>query len=240
MSLTLADRCECGYAEDLPPVEPYLVRATDGPSVVAEYKCPSCGRAWWTSWQATPCSEPDCPEPIHARGLCSKHYKRWRKYGDASVVRPRGWRGTPEDRFWAKVNKDGPIPDYAPQLGPCWIFTGSKTPGGYGQFRPESRGPCWVAHRYSYGLAGLEIPEGLQLDHLCRVRACVNPGHLEPVTQLKNIRRGTSVAVRNAAKTHCPKNHPYDDENTYSDPGTNWRRCRQCARDRYLQRKEAA
>src|ERR1019366_4519713 len=69
----------------------------------------------------------------------------------------------------------------------CWLWTGGLNRGGYGQFMTP---PCTVAHRVAYELFVGPIPEGLQLDHLCRVRSCVNPQHLEPVSQQENIRRG--------------------------------------------------
>lgn len=74
------------------------------------------------------------------------------------------------------------------------------------------------AHREAYKAFKGEIPDGLELDHLCRVRNCVNPDHLEPVTRLENARRGIGglmAGLRQRAKTHCPAGHPYAPENTY-------------------------
>jgi hypothetical protein len=79
------------------------------------------------------------------------------------------------------------------------------------------------------------VPEGLELDHLCRVRGCVNPKHLEPVTHRENLMRGESWSAVNARKTHCPEGHPYDETNTYID-GKGRRRCRECARAYDLRR----
>lgn len=84
----------------------------------------------------------------------------------------------------------------------CWLWKGA-TACGYGYFRHRP------AHRFAYELYRGPIPEGLQLDHLCRVRSCVNPSHLEAVTQGVNLHRGETIAARNAAKTHCPKGHEY-------------------------------
>ncbi len=118
-----------------------------------------------------------------------------------------------EDRFWQKVNKDGPIPTTDPSLGPCWIWISAERGKGYGGFY-IGEGRTALAHRIAYQLVKGPIPEGFNLDHLCRTRFCVNPGHLEPVTLRKNILRGAGFAATNAKKTHCPNGHPYDDNNT--------------------------
>lgn len=131
------------------------------------------------------------------------------------------------DRFWPKVDLNGPIPEARPDLGPCWIWTASRTSSGYGQLacRP---GPPQRAHRIAYVLIVGPIPEGLELDHVCRVRACVNPAHLEPVTNIENIMRGESVPARNARKTECAHGHPFDAENTRTRERGGRRRSREC------------
>lgn len=112
-------------------------------------------------------------------------------------------------RFWSKVNKNGPVPDYRPDLGPCWLWTagtnGLTERNGYGRIWVVDRDV--LAHRWSYEALVGPIPEGLELDHLCRVHLCVRPSHLEPVTTRVNNLRGTSVAAVNALKTHCPQGH---------------------------------
>lgn len=99
--------------------------------------------------------------------------------------------------------------------------------GGYGKFTLKGR--CVLAHRWYFEYCKGGIPSGLQLDHLCRNRRCVNPDHLEPVTCKENLMRGDTFQARNAAKTHCPQGHEYSEENTRVDPKGS-RRCRECSR----------
>lgn len=117
----------------------------------------------------------------------------------------------------------------------CWVWQRGSFRGGYGQFWDPSVRRSKGAHRYSYELAHGAIAEGMVLDHLCRNPPCVNPAHLEPVTQLENSRRGIAGRVskeRNARITHCPQGHAYDEENTFRSPSERWpaRRCRICRR----------
>lgn len=134
-------------------------------------------------------------------------------------------------RFWVKViKKEG-----------CWEWTASLDPDGYGQFWLNGR-PI-RAHRVAYTLLVGPIPEGMEIDHLCRNRACVNPApdHMEVTTHAVNTLRGTSPQAVNARKTHCSNGHPFDKSNTYTQGGR--RHCRACnaARVRaYNERKKAA
>lgn len=153
---------------------------------------------------------------------------------------------TAEERFWAKVDRNGPVPDYRPDLGPCWIWTGA-TQFGYGRFSyggfDGTRG--YVAHRFSYEALVGPIPEGLVLDHLCRVRNCVNPAHLEPVTHRENSLRGVGIPAQNAQKTRCVNGHTLAPENL--TVRAHKRECHICAlrrkaayRARVRQRREQA
>jgi hypothetical protein len=104
------------------------------------------------------------------------------------------------ERFWNKVNKS--------ENG-CWGWKAGKTDRGYGTFR--FNGQTWRAHRFSYLLTKGELIEGLVIDHLCRNIICVNPDHLEQVTQLENSRRGIQREVM-LSRTHCKNGHEYTDK----------------------------
>ena len=96
----------------------------------------------------------------------------------------------------------------------CWIWTQNISYLGYGVF-PVAGIKTRAAHRISYQMHVGKIPKGLELDHLCRVRCCVNPHHLEPVTHAENIRRGLRGVLAPPPVTHCSRGHEYTPENTY-------------------------
>lgn len=168
----------------------------------------------------------------HARGLCGTHYDRWRRWGDPFFAEVAGGqRRDLERRFWKKVSS-GPIPGYAPHLGPCWLWQAAIS-SGYGVFA-VSRTKKVRAHRLAYELSIGPIPDGLTLDHLCRVTRCVRPTHLEPVTMTTNSLRGISPPAQNARKAHCKHGHAFNAVNTHYSyrQGTLRRRCRACGRVR--------
>ena len=105
----------------------------------------------------------------------------------------------------------------------CWEWQKSLfASSGYAYVKHDGKGR--LAHRVSYETFVGPIPEGLQIDHLCRNRPCINPDHLEPVTAAVNQQR------QGSEKTHCPRGHEYTDANTYIRPGTHIRNCRRCQR----------
>jgi hypothetical protein len=176
------------------------------------------------------CSIEGCAKPSKSRGWCGKHYMRWERHGDPLSVLTPHWSHTAEERFWPKVNKNGPIPAYCPELGPCWLWTGHIAKGSKGYARLGWLGRQQLAHRVAYELVIGPIPEGLTLDHLCRVRHCVNPRHLAAITNRENILRGESPSAKWAGRTHCGKGHEFTPENTYTRPNGEGRICRTCMR----------
>jgi hypothetical protein len=115
--------------------------------------------------------------------------------------------------------------------GECWEYEGKLLKSGYAQIRFTIDGIChrFYAHRVVYTASCGEIPTGLELDHTCRNRRCVNPDHLEPVTTRVNLLRGGGVSANAFVKTHCQRGHPFDAENTLVRPGKG-RWCRACIR----------
>ena len=128
-----------------------------------------------------------------------------------------------------RINKKGPFPKKK-YLGRCWIWTGYKNEDGYG--RTSINGRSQYVHKFILESKIGRYPDGHETDHLCRVRSCVNPSHLECVPKAVNIKRGivgSAVAARQRAITHCPQGHKYSKENTYIAPSKKDRRCRLCA-----------
>jgi hypothetical protein len=118
----------------------------------------------------------------------------------------------------------------------CWLWTGALNKYGYGQISVKNHRER--VHRAAYEAFVGRSPDGLVIDHLCRVRHCVNPAHMEPVTRAENTRRGVP---HNSLKSHCPQGHPYDTPNTYTGAGRrDCRTCRRGATRRYEAKRRAS
>lgn len=155
------------------------------------------------------CSIPGCDRKYDCHDLCAMHNLRRIRHGDPTR------KITREERFWGWVDKSDN----------CWEWVGSKHSSGYGKFAS-----VLLAHRYSYELHKGKIPEGLQIDHICFNKSCVNPEHLEAVTPRTNMLRAQFHYGTGAAKTECPQGHPYDENNTTYRNSR--RHCKACARER--------
>ena len=115
-------------------------------------------------------------------------------------------------------------------MTPCILWSGVINPNGYGRVWDGKR--HWNAHVLEWERVNGPVPEGMELDHLCSSRACVNVEHLEPVTHRENLLRSpNTLAGRNARKTHCPRGHEYAGSNLVIRRG---RKCRACDRARKL------
>lgn len=164
------------------------------------------------------CKVEGCNEKHRCKGYCNVHYLRMRDFGTVNLTSPDLLT-----RLESKI-------DWPLDLAECWPWLGRIGTNGYGIMSKDGR-PMLV-HRLMYELLTMEaIPPGLQIDHLCRNRECVNPAHLETVTARENQLRGESFSGVNARKTHCPKGHPYSGENLYVSP-KGYRTCIVCRTQR--------
>lgn len=185
--------------------------------------------------QTVECSVSICDKPATGIGLCVMHKRRKELYGDP--MKHGGRNRVPEqappiERFWSRVER-------APSG--CWLWQG-VTANGYGVFKID--GVVTYTHRYSYETLVEPIPPGLFIDHLCMVRGCVNPSHLEPVTSATNTRRALAVIgdehlKGRARQTHCVNGHLKTPENSDRDPKQGFRICLDCKRMTPEERAEA-
>lgn len=155
------------------------------------------------------CADAGCTRGVVARGYCDRHYRLARRRGEIKA-RERN----PVARFWSNVDR----------TGDCWLWLKAKDANGYGRVGWD--GKVLLAHRVAYELVLGPIPDGLPLDHLCRVTNCINPGHLEPVPTRENTARGDHPSATALRENRCVNGHDYTPENTYKWRGR--RQCRQC------------
>lgn len=170
------------------------------------------------------CDIENCSNATRTPGqaLCGKHYRRKQRHGDPNInLLPKDNR--PAHERW----KDSYTVD---EQSGCWNWTGPKErPDGYG-FITNGAGSKnrYMAHRFVWVQSGGVLEDGMDLDHLCFNKGCVNPEHLEQVSHLENVRRG-GVNGSNYLKTYCDHGHEFTPENTYTR-SNGWRQCRACAR----------
>ncbi len=166
------------------------------------------------------CSIDGCERLVRCRKMCSLHYNRWRRDLDMDAPPIQRKQRSQDTRFF-KLTKWGEPSEHRPDLGPCLLWMGSDNGNGYGQFQYD--GHNGYAHRYAWERVHGPIPEGQTVDHLCRVRRCVNDAHFELTDGVDNYLRGV------ATREKCPQGHEYTPDNLYfkrSRPGI--RLCLRC------------
>lgn len=204
---------------------------------------PIVARGWcqrhWARWKRTgnpegstriqteQCTVSGCTYTGTHRGVCGKHYQRLARHG--SPFATSRIVGADAARFWMYTMDE--------TKAECWEWIGAKSADGYGTLRID--GTTAYMPRFAYELLIGPVGVGLEPDHLCRNRGCVNPWHLEPVTHRENILRGESPQAINARKTHCIRGHKFTPENTRRD-NSGGRSCRACQKMRDSNRRQSA
>jgi hypothetical protein len=159
------------------------------------------------------CSITGCDRTASVSGLCEMHYLRKLRKGSTGTAEPLLRTGPPSERFWPRVDVRGPEE--------CWPWTGAQIERGYGRFGLNGRSV--PAYRFAYEDTVGPVPEGLELDHLCRNPTCCNPAHLEPVTHAENMRR--------SKRKECARGHEWTPETTRIRPSDGSRQCILCGRE---------
>lgn len=178
------------------------------------------------------------------RGYCHYHYKQAMTQGIISTIQ----KPSLQNRFFSKVDQHGGVPDYAdplvrisPELGRCWDWVGATQSQGYGRIKVD--GTLEMATHVSLKLAGIDVPVGYDVDHLCRRPICVNPAHLEPVTRRENTLRGSIARLNHARRKDmcvCGRLKNGDNLIVYANGSSRCRACHNEANKQYMRRYRAA
>lgn len=198
------------------------------------------------------CSIDGCYKPSHSRGWCRGHYMKWWKHGDPHISKPRkkrsrcsvdgcenltqAWGRCPKHYERMKKYGSDELPEEPPfldyilsrcEIGICWSFESPRA-DGYGKVTRDGR--QYLVHRAVWEELVGPIPDGMDIDHLCRNRSCCNPDHLEPVPRLENFLRGYHQSADSLRRQVCKRGHPFEGNRIVRKDGRT--ECRPCVRER--------